>query len=128
MLRFIVAESDITQRDELVTAILRYEASVHDESASEEEVDRALLAVDVLAPHSYITDLLYGAERERSQSEAIEEALFREHIWHEGGESALYTHMESQLAAALQESLITARQRHYCEKMIEHIRQEMRRT
>ncbi len=84
-------------------------------------MDDALGALDDMAPHSYISDLFHSGERRRSDDEALDEAVFRERLWHEGAQAALITHMTSQLTEALNRPDLTMRQRHYCEKMLQHL-------
>lgn len=121
----IVLSDKMPTREELQAAISEYDQAIYNEKIPEREVDDALLRIDALAPHSYITDLLNSGEKERTDQEAIDEALLREQLWREGGDVALYSHMQAQLVSALGDRSLNARRKHYCENMLEHIREKL---
>jgi hypothetical protein len=113
--------SDPPAKEVLLAAVRYYDRCINDARVPEREVNEALLQLDALAPHSYITDLLHSAERTRTDEEAIDEALLRERLWHEQGQIALNHRLASQLTEALDRPDLNARQRHYCESMLRHL-------
>jgi hypothetical protein len=84
-------------RDELIAAVRTLGGGKLTESALHELLQRMVAAV----PHAMISDLIYYPERERSGEQIVDEALLREKIWTENGESALRSRIEAQMRAAL---------------------------
>jgi hypothetical protein len=96
-----MGNSDIPSKAEIMAVLETYVAYVETGKANQAKADAMLdLAVDAL-PHGNLSDLLYHGERERTNEEAVDEALHREHIWQTGGDLALLLYLQSQMEAAL---------------------------
>lgn len=111
----------VPSKEELLSALGEYDRCVNDKHTSEREMDAALLRLDAMVPHAYVSDLLHSGERRRSDEEAIDEAIVRERLWRERGEGALMEHLTMQFTEALDRPDLTRVQRHYCEKMLRHL-------
>ena len=84
-------------REELIQAI----GALENHRLPELERDRLLLALVRAVPHASISNLIYYPERDRSQEQIVEEALLRERLWADGGDSAVRRRVEGQMHAAL---------------------------
>jgi radical SAM superfamily enzyme YgiQ (UPF0313 family) len=74
---------------------------------SESEINLMLADLKALAPHAHIHDLVFYGERERTNDEIADEALLRERIWSEGGDSAVWAHIEGLALATLSDPSIS---------------------
>lgn len=92
-------------REELLRAVQRL-CDFEQGPGSETERDAVLSALDQAAPHADISDLIYYAERERTNEEIVDEALLRERIWAEQGPMAVRARIEGQLLKALANPLV----------------------
>ena len=73
---------------------------------SEVDRDAKIRELRELAPHAYLSDLVYYCERDRTDEEIADEALLRERIWVEREEDALRDHIEAQILSTLADKSI----------------------
>src|SRR3712207_2455984 len=90
-------EDKFVLKAELLKSILAYHSYINGDSPSEDESIAMIEELDRLVPHANISDLIFWGEKERTDEEVVEEALFRESVRESSGRLGLLLHIQSQL-------------------------------
>lgn len=75
---------------------------------SEADTAAASALVKALAPHARISDMIFYPEKERTTEEIADEAMERERVWREGGDSELNRRIADQMETALKNTAVPA--------------------
>lgn len=89
-------------RDAIKAALAAYEAALAAHKP-EREIDAHFDIIDELVPHGRFTDIYFYPERDRTIDEMIDEALYREELWKQGGEMAILLHIRKLMMDALED-------------------------
>ena len=65
----------------LLSRLASYHRALDEGKTTESELDGILLEAEALVPHANLSDLLFWGERERTDEEAVDEAIKREELW-----------------------------------------------
>jgi hypothetical protein len=115
----------MTIAEDLKRAIQRYDRAVEDGTLSEAQVDALFNEAENLVPNSRLSDLYFYGERERSHDEVVEEALYREELWKNGGDRAVLLHVQVQARAALDDPASRTTYKIISERVLAGIEQEL---
>lgn len=114
----------MTVRDELKSAIEKYELAVSDESLSESHVDALFDIADKLVPNAQLSDIVHYSER--SLDEIVEEALYREELWERGGDRAVLLHALAQAQAVMADPNASVTERACAERLLPGMERELK--
>ena len=110
----------------LLSRLASYHRALDEGKTTESELDGILLEAEALVPHANLSDLLFWGERERTDEEAVDEAIKREELWRTKGEVALLFHIEAQLRSALEDPTLGEPYRSYSETELSRLGEKIR--
>ena len=113
-------------RNSLRNALSEYHRAVAEEKTSERMVNSLIGNLEKLAPHAAVADLMFHGEKERTDEEIVEEAVNREAIFRNQGETALLVHIETQLRMASESDTLSPPHRNYIQYELPRIQVRIR--
>ena len=112
-------------RDELLTVLAEFNAQSERLEVSQESIEQRFLEIERTVPHASLLELMFWPEIERDAEEIADEALFREHLWLEGGEMALLRHIRSQMQRAISDPAVRGVYRRCALETLDRVEEEI---
>jgi hypothetical protein len=90
--------------DAINQALIEYENVLESNNFSEREIDNYMTFAEEIAPESFLSDLYFYGEKNRTREEIAYEAAYRQYLFERSDKKVLIEHVMGQMRSALENS------------------------